>query len=257
MVVSKRDIFLEKEHFYLADGYYREGTFKKDLLEGSGKIYYPNGKILYEGKFHKNKKKEKGHSILKMKKFLMLEHLKIIYITDYSTDYTNSGSKLYEGYFKEHREHGKGIYHAENGSTLHVAKSVNGVIQGTVKEYTPEKVLHAVWTYVNGNAKGPVTFYYPNGKVKFRGEWKDHAKNGFGREYNEEGKLIRKGIWKNDHFEDPHGEKQKKARENQNKIKYFMQTNQKSYLKKVKSTDIIAYLKKTANKKVKKETKQN
>ena len=30
-----------------------------------------------------------------------------------------------------------------------------------------------------------------------------------------------------------------------------MQTNQKSYLKKVKSTDIIAYLKKTANKNVK------
>ena len=247
----EKGYFSGKGTFYPADGYYNEGTFKKDLLEGSGKIYYPNGKVLYKGKFHKNKKEGKGTQYFENGKVSYTGTFKNNLYHGYGTDYTNSGSILYEGYFKEHREHGKGIYHAENGSTLHVAKSVNGVIQGRVKEYTPEKVLHAVWTYVNGDAKGPFTFYYPNGKVKFRGEWKDHAKNGFGREYNEEGKLIRKGIWRNDHFEDPHGEKQKKARENQNKIKYFMQTNQKSYLKKVKSTDIIAYLKKTANKKVK------
>ena len=243
--------FSGRGRFYLDDGYYQEGIFKKDLLEGSGKQYYPNGKILYKGKFHKNKKEGKGTQYFKNGKVSYSGSFKDNLYHGYGKDYTTTGSILYEGNYKEHREHGKGIYHTQNGSTLHVAKSIDGRIQGRVKEYTPEKVLHAVWTYVNNNAKGPVTFYYPNGKVKFRGEWKNHAKNGFGKEYNEEGKLIRKGIWKDDHFTDSNTLKQKEARINENKIKYFMQTNQKSYLKKVKSADIIAYLKKTANKDVK------
>ena len=52
----QKGYFSGKGTFYPADGYYTEGTFKKDLLEGSGIIYYPSGKVLYRGKFHKNKK---------------------------------------------------------------------------------------------------------------------------------------------------------------------------------------------------------
>ncbi|MBA3900112.1 MAG: hypothetical protein H0X62_07870 [Bacteroidetes bacterium] len=83
----------------------------------------------------------------------------------------NTGS-VYEGEWKDNLRHGKGKYEWPDG-----------------ERYEGE--------YVNGQRTGQGTYYWKNGD-KYEGYWKEDRRNGFGVVYDEEGKVKFKGEWKND-----------------------------------------------------------
>ena len=79
-----------------------------------------------------------------------------------------------------------------------------------------------------------------------------NKKEGPGSEYNEQGKIVRKGFWKDDKYTGKVDivENQKVKRVQENNIKKFLQTNDASFLKKVSANGMKLYLKEKANKTV-------
>ena len=200
--------------------------YKDGKENGAGKEYFVNGKILFDGKY-----KNGVHN-------------------GFGKEFDMQGNLIFIGTFYNNRR--------KKGTMFKDGKKIKGIFflggkEGTCSIYNSNGRLECKGKFKDDKKHGLVSIYHPNGKLQFRGYFSRDVKDGPGKEYNEQGKLIRSGDWKNNVFKKSDSQKknQKKARENEDKIKYFMQTNQKSYLDKVKSADIVAYLKKTANKDVK------
>lgn len=83
----------------------------------------------------------------------------------------DTGSR-YEGEWKDNLRHGEGIFHWPDGEYYEGA-------------------------YVGDERKGQGTYYWPNGE-KYSGEWEADKRNGEGIFYDEKGKVMTKGVWKDD-----------------------------------------------------------
>lgn len=83
----------------------------------------------------------------------------------------NSGG-YYIGMWKDGKRHGSGEYHWKNGD-----------------KYIGE--------YVNDKRNGHGEYVYSNG-YKYKGNWRDDLREGYGELIDDEGKVLVKGIWKND-----------------------------------------------------------
>ena len=100
---------------------------------------------------------------------------------------------------------------------------------------------------------GKGTLYFSNGKISFKGYFKNKKKEGKGVEYNENGTIKRKGVWKDNEFTGKN-KKEDNMRELIKKefnIKKFLQDDNEKHLEKLKPKDIKNYLKKYAKKEVK------
>ena len=213
------------EFFHHSDGRIKyEGYFKNNEANGAGKEYYKNGNVSFEGRYRNGEYYGKGKQYGRDKKLL--------FIGTFFNNYLKKGTM-----FKENKKI-TGMFHF--GRKQHICSI-----------FDSNNRLECKGNFTNDKKDGVVSIYHPNGKLQFKGYFSNDVKDGPGKEYNEQGKLVRNGYWENNVFKRSDSQNQKKIRENENKIKYFMQTNQNSYLEKVKSADIIAYLKKTANKTVK------
>ena len=235
--VISEDGKLMKENYYKNDRlhgickfYFDSGelklvaNFKNNEANGAGKGYYKNGNVSFEGRYRNGEYYGKGKQYGRDKKLL--------FIGTFFNNYLKKGTM-----FKENKKI-TGVFHF--GRKQHICSI-----------FDSNNRLECKGNFTNDKKDGVVSIYHPNGKLQFKGYFSNDVKDGPGKEYNEQGKLVRNGYWENNVFKRSDSQNQKKIRENENKIKYFMQTNQKSYLEKVKSADIIAYLKKTANKTVK------
>ena len=197
------------------------GNFKNGRKTGAGKEYHPNGKLSFDGRYKNDE------------------------YYGFGKQYDRNEKLFFLGMFtNNHRK--KGTMIRPDGSTTKDIQLWKK--EGICSIYNANDQLQCKGKFINDKMDGLVSIYHPNGKLRFKGYFSRDVKDGPGKEYNEQGKIVRSGNWENNVFKKSDSEKknQKKARQHENKIKYFMQTNQKSYLDKVKSVDIIAYLKKTA-----------
>ena len=88
--------------------------------------------------------------------------------------YKYKDGSVYIGNYKDGRRHGKGTFTWENGNKY----------KGN---------------WQNGKMSGIGTYIWKNG-IKDVGEFKNGALNGFAIRYDEKGKILKEGIWKDDKF---------------------------------------------------------
>ena len=82
-----------------------------------------------------------------------------------------TGSR-YEGEWKNNLRHGKGAFYWQDGE-------------------------YYIGSYKDDKREGFGEYNWPNGE-KYIGEWSNDKRNGKGTFYDEDGKVMTKGIWKND-----------------------------------------------------------
>ena len=85
----------------MENGEYYIGQWKKDLKNGKGTLYYPNGNIQYEGDWVNNKKEGNGKYILE-------------------------DGEYYKGEWKNGSINGKGTLYYSNGNIQYEGDFING-----------------------------------------------------------------------------------------------------------------------------------
>ena len=144
------------------DNKYYIGEFKKNIPNGKGIKYYPNGNILYDGYFVNGKFEGRGK-----------------YIYD-DGDY-------FIGEYKNGLRNGKGIQYYRNGNTMFEGEYVNDKREGKGK-YIYDDGDYFIGEYKNGLRNGKGIQYYRNGNTMFEGEYvndkRDEKEKKFGKMVN-------------------------------------------------------------------------
>uniref|UniRef100_A0A8C6TLJ4 Histone-lysine N-methyltransferase SETD7 n=1 Tax=Neogobius melanostomus TaxID=47308 RepID=A0A8C6TLJ4_9GOBI len=89
---------------------------------------------------------------------------------------TYSSSDRFEGHFSHGEKNGKGTFHFFDGSTLS-GQYVEDALHGqAVYTYEDGTVLYG--TYADGELNGPAQEYDPEGRLMFRGQYRDNSRCG-------------------------------------------------------------------------------
>ena len=181
---------------------YENGEMKYVVMEFSGSImtvYYPDGKLFYEGEFKFNEEyglfvpNGKGKIYDKDGETLMYSgELKDDKPNGFGTGYKN-GHVVYTGEWKDEKAEGSGTVY-KNGHVVYTGECKNGMAEGFGTKYENG---HVVYTgeYKNNLRNGKGKEMDENGKVVFDGEWKDGI--GKGKEMDENGNVVYEGEWNN------------------------------------------------------------
>lgn len=89
----------------------------------------------------------------------------------------------YEGEWKDHKRHGKGIYYYPSGKKRCDGISIDGNLNGWCKKYGDDEnnTIRYEGNICNGNRHGKGIQYYSNGNKMFEGEFEnDLCRNGLG-----------------------------------------------------------------------------
>jgi len=169
-----------------------EGEYLNGKKHGKAKEYYSTGKLKFEGEYLNGKKIGNGK------------------------EYDLYGRLDYEGEYLNDEKNGKGKEYYSNGKLLFEGEYLYNYrrrgkqynIKGKV-EYEGEYLFNNKWTgkgyddegnviYELYEGKGNMITFYNNGKISFEGILIKGEKNGFGKEYDENGYLIFDGEYKDD-----------------------------------------------------------
>lgn len=148
--------------YYEGTGYNSEGEF---IYHGEGKLYYPNGRIAYEGDFSNGLFHGRGKEY-----------------------YEYGGGLLYEGDFLNGKYHGSGHLYAFN-ELIFEGEFKNGECCGKGKKFY-KGILDYEGTFLHDLKHGVGRKYYKNGNLAYEGEFKNGYPDGEGREYNQNGTWI-------------------------------------------------------------------
>jgi len=101
----------------------------------------------------------------------------------------------YVGQVKNNKANGRGIALFDTGSRYEGSWEDN-LRQGEGAFYWTDGQYY-IGEYQNDRRSGTGTYFWPNGE-KYTGQWKNDQRDGQGIFYGKDGKIITKGIWKND-----------------------------------------------------------
>ena len=145
-----------------------QGEMVNGLREGKGTYSFANGDK-YEGDWKSNKMEGKGV-------------------------YTYKDGDKYDGEWVGGKKKGQGIYYFSDGKRYE-GNWVQSKMEGKgIFYYANGDKYDGEWK--NSKREGKGTYYYSNG-CKYEGEWKDGKKEGNGTLH-----IIKKGIWKNNEYQD-------------------------------------------------------
>ena len=170
-----------------------EGGFIDNKFEGYGKYYYLNDEY-YEGQFKNGLRNGKG--------ILYYSNGNIIYEGDFVNDkfegngkYIYGGGEYYNGQWKDNKKNGKGSLYAKNGNIIYVGDFVNDNYEGNGRFYFEGGGYYdGQWKNHKKNGKGKI--YDKYGKIKYDGDFINDQKDGYGIYYYDGGEYY-KGYWKN------------------------------------------------------------
>jgi len=205
------------------------GLFKNNKMHGQGTYYFKSGNK-YIGHWKDNKKHGEGAMIYKNRKIEkgIWENDKFIGIkseksfSKYQTKAKNtikpnqtnkcpsSGYKdncegkitynngTYNGFFKNNKRHGQGVYTWKHGETFD-GTFYNGSPSYGTKTYVDKgKGARYTGNFENWQKSGQGTYFWKNGN-KYVGQWQKGKQHGQGIKTYKNGK-IENGIWKNGSF---------------------------------------------------------
>ena len=145
-----------------------QGEMVNGVREGKGTYSFANGDK-YEGDWKNNKMEGKGV-------------------------YTYKDGDKYDGEWVGGKKEGQGTYYFSNGKRYE-GNWVQSKMEGKgIFYYSNGDKYDGEWK--NNKREGNGTYYYSNG-CKYEGEWKDGKKEGNGTLH-----IIKKGIWKNNEYQD-------------------------------------------------------
>ena len=102
----------------------------------------------------------------------------------YLFDNTNSMSGKLEAY--------------KNGELISIMQIKNFLPEGEVKMFYPSGKLLSTFYIKNGTMDGTMKAFYENAKIRMIGHFKDGKKDGEFIEYDEDGSIVDKALYKND-----------------------------------------------------------
>ena len=202
-----------REKIYFVSCDYYVGEWKNGKKNGKGKLYYKNGNILYDGDFINDKFEGNGKYRYENSEYYIKEWLNWNeFDTEkkfkrhgkgklYDADFIDLKSKkeerllyedgnYYEGEWKNGKKNGKGKLYYKNSDLLYDGDFLDDKFEGNGK-------------YNNKNNHDKFDEgkrYYENGGY-YIGEFVNGLRHGKGILYNSEGKIIYKGDFKNDKFD--------------------------------------------------------
>ena len=208
-----------------------EGHFKNGLMHGNDGVFYlddPSKIVEYYGNFERDNRQEKGmlfqekkydkqpHEDQPENQYKQFVHYKGEFnknkINGYGILYNSeTGSKLYEGKFRDEQYWGYGKLYKMPGKNSKLKEGlqyegdfVNGKFHGKGQFYDPsnDNFLLYMGDFKNGMFHGTGKFLMKNGKVLYDGEWKEGKKHGEGLLYAETtGYLLYEGDFKIDLYD--------------------------------------------------------
>ncbi len=198
--------------FYENGKIYSEGFLKNGKPEGYWKTYHPNGKLKSEGNrrnylldstwiFYTEKgipsltyTYSKGRKEGKKQTFDENGKLKRedIYVNDTlsgtAREFYVNGSVQQTIPYKEGRENGTGYEFDTTGTIITIIEYKGGFVKNTERLNRRD---------ANGLKQGVWKDFYPNGKVQIEGRYLNDKKNGYFKEYNQQGNLLSITKWEN------------------------------------------------------------
>ncbi len=185
---GKRIVFLEEETI--------EENYERDVKQGNTNHYYPSGQIKKQIFFVDGL--EEGY----MKEYD--ENGIIITLYQYrkgfimSREIINRNNSL-------GKKHGMWMDFFESGSVKKTAEWRNGILNGFVKEFDESGNLKSIQKFANGEIvpeaeelkQYEIRYdYYPGGKVKIVGSYRNDLPDGVRREFDENGKIVKGYIFR-------------------------------------------------------------
>ncbi|OJJ16007.1 hypothetical protein BKI52_35130 [marine bacterium AO1-C] len=133
---------------------------------------------------------------------VLTESLKRQLINKRSSDYLSFTNKkgvkvYYVGNVKDKKANGQGVGLYKNGSRYEGTWK-NNMHHGVGTLYWPDGEYYE-GSFQLDQRQGLGTYHWPSGD-RFVGEWKEDKRNGLGTFYKKNGKVVAKGIWKNNKF---------------------------------------------------------
>ncbi|GGG15667.1 hypothetical protein GCM10007425_07480 [Lysinibacillus alkalisoli] len=157
------------------EGMLRKNEFGHDLYHGMGKLYDESGGLLYEGAFYEQAKQGEGAMFLK-------------------------GELRYKGQFLRNQKHGHGELY-QDGFLYYRGEFKNDQMDGYGELFYPRDTqLYYKGQFIQGMRKGEGMMYYPNGRIMYVGEFMWQNRQGFGKLYedNEASELLYEGYYFDD-----------------------------------------------------------
>ncbi len=181
-----------------------EGYMKEGEPDGYWKTYYENGIIKSKG----NRKNFELDSIWTFYSDSGKVVLQITYLEGKKNGIRRTfyEDEVIEENFTDDVKQGFTYYYYPNGKIRKEVNFVDGLEEGTGKEYSADdgRVIKMIYykkgftidiEYVNridkaGMKQGKWKFFYPNGVIRLEGEYKNDTKHGYFKEYSEDGNLL-------------------------------------------------------------------
>lgn len=187
--------------YYKNGQLYEEANYQKDSLHGPASVYYKNGKLFKKITFDNNKKQGA------YKEYYANGNLKE------ESNYENGEySGISKGYLADGKSlmylinYSKGLYNGEcsnffaNGKTSKKGMYKDGILNGAYTSYFPNGEKKSACNYVNGQIVGDNLSYYSYGKMNTKETYNNKGKLIGYEDYDFDGKLYSKSIYKNDVF---------------------------------------------------------
>ena len=175
--------------FYPSGQKYFEGVYVDDYSV-TGKYYYEDGMLMYEGKLQNDKYSGTGT--------LYWGNGTVSYYGDWSegkrhgsgTSYREDGTKEYEGGWNGDTYSGYGLEYFEDGVTIYYeGRWANGRKNGNGTEYYTNGYNRYEGAWQNGTLHGKAKWYWENGALFYDGEFEKGTMSGLGRLYSDQNVL--------------------------------------------------------------------
>lgn len=195
--------------------YYRDGSslkydgqFKNDLFDGKGRQFYSNGSIQFEGLF-KGGHWSEGLYYKDLMKGSRLQY-RGKFVGDLCHDpnglcYDPSGNLIYQGSILNGKRCGKGIEYFANipnewkyeGTFENDKYEGSGTLRAVYHKTQEIYIRFKDQIFVQGYISGPGVELYPDGTVRYRGNFEHSLPSGRGVMYSETGEIENDGLFEN------------------------------------------------------------
>ena len=167
-----------------------QGKMQEGLVQGSGKAYDEEGRVLYEGNFADGLYEGKGS---------LYEEGVLVYEGDFSVGVFEGKGKLYqdgelvyEGGFSGGLREGTGTAY-DLGEVCYKGEFAQGLYQGQGTSYYPNGAVQYRGGFLQGKYDTEGTLYYENGQLQYKGQFLEGLYDQQGVLYNPDGTLLYEG----------------------------------------------------------------
>jgi antitoxin component YwqK of YwqJK toxin-antitoxin module len=112
------------------------------------------------------------------------------------TEYSITGEIIAQGQYSDGEKNGEWKY--KSGNNIESGKYIIGLRDGQWKSYYPDDKLRFKGNFIQGNADGPHVYYYENGKIKEERYYQMGIREKTWKKFDENGTLLLSIAYKND-----------------------------------------------------------